>query len=247
VTAVSAAATELWQVEVDLLATLAGAEVPFPLSVPSAGRYDRERDALLAMAANALRLRGLADEDGPLGPAEQFTTALAHHTGAVHLVGAEGAVCALLSRGGRAVLCRQRGAEESVSVRSLPADRLADELMAALPALPARRMTSLSVPADVVHRASAAADDAEANALVHAACADRDQAVAVMTVLREVTGGGQVTASRGGDPAGAALSWVDTGAGRLRVSEDRGWLSLNPFGARELAAAVRELVALARR
>ena len=57
-------------VELDLLATYAASEIPFPLQVPSFGEVPPERDLLFASAGETLELRGLADEDGPLDLAE---------------------------------------------------------------------------------------------------------------------------------------------------------------------------------
>src|SRR6266540_2738243 len=73
-------------IELDLLATHAGVPVPFPLRVPSFGRIAGEREVLLAAAGQTLRMRGLADETGPVGAAAELVTALREHRGTVDLV-----------------------------------------------------------------------------------------------------------------------------------------------------------------
>ncbi|TDP93854.1 ESX secretion-associated protein EspG [Labedaea rhizosphaerae] len=233
-------------VEFDLLTTFAGVDVPFPLRVPSFGSYDVERDTLLAMACETLRRRGLADEDQPLGMAERLVAALAEHTAAVHMSSGDRVWCALIRRG-RAVVCTQAGADDMVSTRSVPTDRLADELAGELPALPARRAMPLRLSVPALGRALAASDERGVRAAVRADCPDREQAAALGEVLGEVTGHGRLGVSSCGELVGPELSWVDTEAGRLRVVADREWVSLNPLGVRELTAALRELVAAARR
>src|SRR2546429_471587 len=105
------APAELGLVELDLLATHAGATIPFPLRVPSFGRLPGERAELFAAAGETLSLRELADEDGPTGLAAELAAALARRRGTVDLVANDARAVAILY-GTQALLCRQRPGDE---------------------------------------------------------------------------------------------------------------------------------------
>lgn len=255
-------------VELDLLATYARAPIPFPLRVPSFGRFPGERDVLFAIAGATMRHRALADEDGPTGLGDQLATALAGRSGTVDLVltgtGDPGGVVAII-HGDHALLCRQTlsdAATELVEVRRVHVDGLADAVVGQLPPLPGAKTMPVRVPtaaARGIFQSSARSHGGPGNRLFQVAarygCSVEDLD-ALVQAGNAVTGGGQlgatVVSEHGRDVrAGAELSWVDGPAGRLRIAVEpgggHGWVSVNPLHPKELRAAVADLAALAGR
>ncbi len=252
-------------VELDLLATHAGVPVPFPLRVPSFGRIPEERAVLLDAAGHALRLRGLADDHGPIGPAAELVTALSEYRGAVDLVAvteqrALGAV-ALVS-GSAALICEQdlgEGETGTVRVRQVKDTALAAALQPLLPAVAPARSMPVMLPAHVVdsahHLVADAADDAELQQrlrdLMRDYGGDPDALDQLAALLAEPTGRGQLGATRrsgsGVARAGAELSWLDGPRGRVRVYRGAdGWVSVNPLRQAALRFALNDLAMIAR-
>jgi len=221
-------------VELDLLATHAGARFPFPLRVGEFGRIEEERKVLLAAAGVTLRERGLAGDRGPLGIAAEVVTALRQCRGTVDLVLASPdetvGVVAMVYRSW-ALLCRQpmTGARQhtTVRIRRVAQNALADELLAMVPEVEAAVTMPITLPPT-----------------------DRDPAVVdeLGRVLPELTGSGQLGATRGGRRTGPDLSWLDSPRGRVRVNRaSGGWLSVNPLRPNELRYALDNMAMIARR
>jgi ESAT-6 protein secretion system EspG family protein len=234
-------------VELDLLATHAGVPLPFPLRVPSFGRIEAERAALLGVAGRTLRMRGLADEVGPLGMADELVIALREHRGTVDLVlvGPEGAdgIVALVYRSS-ALLCRQRVTDPAapVAVRRIPDTALAAELLALIPDVAPAKSMPISLPVRAMRQAAAA---------VHGIEDDHDRELRLRDLVRDcggdpggleplsglvstVLGRGQLGATRRAGAEGARvgeeLSWLDGPRGRVRVSGATDtWVSVNPL------------------
>lgn len=257
--------------ELDLLATHAGAAFPFPLRVPSVGRFAHERDDLLADAAHALRARGLATGSGPIGVAAELVTALREHRGAVDLVvigtdeatgatdEATGAV-AMVYRD-RAVVCRQslhgeRG--NAVRVTAVPATRLADALAGLIPEVRAASTLPITLPPGVVEGALRVFGDPEGDHaarrhvrdLVRAGGGDETAVDRLVNLFPVVAGRGQLGVVR---RTGNAItrphevSWLDSARGRLRVDRgDAGWVSVNPLRHSELVRRLGEAASVAR-
>ncbi|KOX14516.1 cytochrome C biogenesis protein [Saccharothrix sp. NRRL B-16348] len=250
--------------ELDLLATYAGAAFPFPLRVPSVGRFAHERDELLADAAHALRARGLATESEPIGVAAELVTALREHRGAVDLVvigteEATGAV-AMVYRD-RAVVCRQslhgeRG--NAVRVTAVPATRLADALAGLIPEVRAASTLPITLPPGVVEGALRVFGDPEGDHaarrhvrdLVRAGGGDESAVDRLVNLFPVVAGRGQLGVVR---RTGNAItrphevSWLDSARGRLRVDRgDAGWVSVNPLRHSELVRRLGEAASVAR-
>ena len=221
-------------VELDLLATHAGARFPFPLRVPEFGRIEGERAVLLAAAGVTLRSRGLAGERGPLGVAAEVVTALRECRGTVDLVltgraGTAGVV-AMVYRSWT-LICRQHltgdAAGDGVRVRRVAQNALADELFAMVPAAEPIVTMPITIP-------PGGADPAALGELG--------------VVLPELTGSGHLGATRDGARAGAELSWLDGPRGRVRVNRaDDGWLSVNSLRQNEMRLALNDLATIARR
>ncbi len=210
-------------VEMDLLATHAGVRWPFPLRVPSFGRVDSERGALLAEAAQGLQARGLATGQGPVGLAQDLVEALRDYRAAVDLVvvGAETIGAVALVHGHRAVVCRQELSTSTVRVTSVPAAELSDELAALVPRVGAAQTMPLTVPPG----------------------RERDG----LAQFFPAPGQGQAGAvSRGGTRL-REVSWLDSAKGRVRVDVGGdGWLSVNPMRHHEVVRAIGEIAAVAR-
>lgn len=258
-------------VELDLLTTYAGVELPFPLQVPAFGRVQPERDVLFAAASETLQARGLADENGPLAIADRLVDALARPAGGVDLVlggpdWESGAVA--LVQGRTALLCLQRFNEAEhriVEVEEIDLDVLADELLQLVPALPAGQSIPLRLPLPAMRAAhqvlttARARDDQdtierEVLDVLRSGGVDPAAASRLVALLHPLDGYGQmgVTRRAGGaddERVGAELSWIDTPAGRHRVgaSPDGQWMSVNPLPMDDLHAMIRDFVAKVRR
>ncbi len=212
-------------VEMDLLATHAGVRWPFPLRVPSFGRYASERDELLAEAGQGLLVRGLATEHGPLGMAAELVTALQEYRGAVDLVVVgEGTVTGAVAMvyDDWAVVCHQDlDGGSTVRATRVGAEELSGELTGLIPEHRAAQFMPATLPPG----------------------AGLDQ----LKDLFPVRGQGQlgVVIRHGGR---GEVSWLDSARGRIRVDAGSdGWVSVNPMRHNELLRAVNEAAAVARR
>lgn len=259
-------------VELDLLATYAGAELPFPLQVPSFGRVPPERDLLFAGAGETLRLRGLADDDGPTGLADRLVSLLASRRGGIDLVlggpGWESGAVALTDRS-TAVLCLQRFNPDEhhlVDAYQVDADVLADELYSLVPELVGGHTIPLRLPLRAMRAAhelltSASGQGASVEQRVYEVLRDGGVDVTaaekLASVLHPLTGYGQMGVTRPGDGGedgrvGHELSWIDAPTGRYRIDSTRdgegdGWVSINPLHPDELFTLIRGNVAKVRR
>ncbi|MCC8246102.1 ESX secretion-associated protein EspG [Saccharothrix luteola] len=251
-------------VELDLLATHAGVAFPFPLRVPSVGRFAHERDELLAAAGHALCDRGLATASGPVGVAEELVTALREYRGAVDLVvigtdEATGAV-AMVYRD-RAVVCRQSPLDErgsAVRVTAVPATGSADELAGLIPEVRAASTMPITLPPGVVEGALRMFEDPggdpaarrHVRELVRAAGGDEAAVDRVVTLFPAVAGRGQLgVVRRTGDAVTRPheVSWLDGARGRLRIDRgDAGWVSVNPLRHGELVRLLGGAASVAR-
>ena len=242
--------TDVQLVEMDLLATHAGVPFPFPLRVPSFGRFTDERDVLLAEAGHALCDRGLATGHGPAGVAADLVTALREHRSTVDLVvvGA-GTVTGMVAmvHGDHAMLCRQPLHAEragTVQVTRVPAAALANEFTGLIPNVSAPRALPITIPPGVV--GDAPTTRRQARALIRDAGGDEAVVDQLVDLFPALTGRGQFGVTRRGTRP-LEVSWLDSPRGRVRVSgDDRGWVSVNPLRRSELVRLVRDAATLAR-
>lgn len=251
-------------VELDLLAAYAGVPFPFPLRVPSFGRIEGEREVLLAAAGQTLRIRGLADETGPIGAAAELVDALREHRGTVDLVltGPDGttAAVAMIYRSS-ALLCRQPWNDDlanTVQVRTIAETALAQELFELVPERPAARSMPITLPDRAVRTATrliaGVENDAEKERRLRDLVRDRGGDPGVLDTLAgllpALTGKGQLGATRrasGSVRAGTELSWLDGPQGRVRVTRaDDGWVSVNPLRQADVRNALNEMATTAR-
>ncbi|PWW62776.1 ESX secretion-associated protein EspG [Actinokineospora spheciospongiae] len=235
----AAAGVDFGLVELDLLATHAGARFPFPLRVPEFGRIAGEREVLLAAAGVTLRSRGLAGERGPLGIAAEVVTALRRYRGTVDLVlaGPDGAVGVVgVVYRSWALICAQRftgdPATNGVRVRRVAQNTLAEELLRLVPEVEAAVTMPITVPPD-------GSDPAALDELG--------------LLLPELTGAGQLGANRRAPlpataRAGTELSWLDGPRGRVRVDRaEDGWSSVNSLRHSDLGLALTACATIAGR
>jgi hypothetical protein len=144
----------LHPVEVDLLCTFADVQAPFPLEIPSVGETDVERLVMFTGAREQLTERGLADENGPLGVADDFVYLLQKATGVLDLVLAQerqtyGA--AVLTYRNEALLVSQDATEPDrmVRMKACTLDDAIEDIIGMIPTLEA----SLSAPFNLPRRA----------------------------------------------------------------------------------------------
>ncbi len=221
-------------VELDLLAAHAGTRFPFPLRVPEFGRIAGEREVLLAAAGVTLRVRGLAGRRRPLGVAAELVTALREHRGTVDLVlaGPDSVVgvLAMVYRTWALICCQPlTGAQAGTGVwlRRVGQNELADRLIGMVPAVAPVRAMPITFPPDG---------------------ADPGVLDDLGGLLAELTGSGQLGATRRGTRSGTELSWLDGPRGRVRVNRAAdGWLSVNPLRQNEIRLALDEMAMTARR
>lgn len=261
----------LHPVEVDLLCSFADVAAPFPLEVPSTGTTDTERLVMYAGARDTLTDRGLADEDGPLGVADDFVYLLRNATGVLDLVLAQeklSVAAVVLTYRDEALLVAQDLADPDlvIQMKALTLDDAVEELLHLVPALEAAMTAPFNLPRQAVHDAfqvllkrlpEVDTEEAlgtvtplppeEVEDLLGAHGIDERVTRRMVAQLQPVLGNGQVGVAKRDDTedqwhrAGTELRWVDTPRGRLRLAEDGEWISVNPLTADEIRAALRRL------
>ena len=165
--------------------------------MPEFGRIAGEREVLLAAAGVTLRARGLAGERGPLGVAAEVVTALRECRGTVDLVltgpGVAVGVVAMVYRSW-ALICHQPltgdPATNGVRIRRVAQNALADELIGMVPEVEPAITMPITLPPD-------GGDPGVLDELGR--------------LLPELTGAGQLGASRRGTGAAAGTRTVLVG------------------------------------
>lgn len=261
----------LHPVEVDLLCTFAEVEPPFPLEIPSTGESDLERTIMFAGAREQLTDRGLADDEGPLGVADDFVYLLRNATGVLDLVLAQEKrtlAAAVLTYRDEALLVTQDAADPEALLRmkALSLDDAVEELLGLIPKLDASMSAPFNLPRRAVENAFSALvshmpeDDHapeplrsdEVDELLRTHGIDERVARRMVSHLQPVTGNGQAGVAKRDQTedqwhrAGAELSWLDTPRGRFRLAEDGEWISVNPLQHDEIRAALRKLASSVR-
>jgi EspG family len=262
----------LHPVEVDLLCTFAEVVPPFPLEIDAVGETDIERAIMFAGAREQLTERGLADEDGPLGVADDFVYLLRNATGVLDLVLAQetrtlGA--AVLSYRDEALLVTQDAADPAAMVRmkALSLDDAVEDLLRLIPAMDPSMAAPFNLPRQAVQNAfstlashmpeeDGAAPDPlrsdEVDELLRTHGIDERVARRMVQYLQPVLGNGQAGIAKRDQTedqwhrSGTELSWLDTPKGRFRLAEDGEWISVNPLSTDEIRAGLRKLAASVR-
>lgn len=253
------AGTPLHPVEVDLLCVFAEVEAPFPLEVPAFGETDVEQRSLFRSAREQLTERGLADENGPLGVAEDFVFLLRSGTGVVDMILAQREptlAAAVLVHRDEALLVTQDLASDEQMIRMKPAtlDEALDDLVRLVPKVDAPMVAPFSLP----RRAVQAAFDAlvgrdeppsaqEVDEVLRTQGLDDRITRRMVSTLQPVLGNGQVGIARRDQTedmwarVGEELRWLDTERGRFRLAGDDEWMSVNPLPRDEIRAEIRKL------
>lgn len=253
------AGVALHPVEVDLLCVFAEVAAPFPLEIPSSGTSEVEQRSLFRSAREQLTDRGLADENGPLGVAEDFVFLLRSSTGVLDMVLAKeelGLAAAVLVHRDEALLVTQDLLEPDNVVRMKAAtlDEAVDDLIRLVP----RAEVPLTAPFSLPRRALSAAFDAmmdrtepltaqETDEVLRAQGIDDRIVRRMVTYLQPVLGSGQIGVARRDDTedqwqrVGDELRWLDTERGRFRLAGDDEWMSVNPLSRDDIRAEARKL------
>lgn len=258
------AGAPLHPVEVDLLCVFAEVEAPFPLEIPASGESDVEQRALFRSAREQLTERGLADENGPLGVAEDFVFLLRSCTGVVDMVLAKEELtlaAAVLVHRDEALLVTQdlTSPELMIRMKAATLDEALDDLVRLVP----RAEAPLTAPFSLPRRALEAAFEAlvareeplmaqEVDEVLRAQGIDDRVSRRMASHLQPVLGNGQVGVARRDQTedqwqrVGDELRWLDTERGRFRLAGDDEWMSVNPLPRDEIRAEVRKLALKAR-
>ncbi len=255
----------LLPVEVDLLCTFAEVEPPFPLEVPASGLTGVEQRMLFRDAREQLTDRGLADENGPLGVAEDFVFLLRSATGVLDLVLATeklDVAVALMTHRDESLLVTQELSDPDgvIRMKAVTLDDAVNDVMALIPRVEPPRIAPFSLPRRAIEDAftammSRAPDGGEPGPLTATEVEDLlgshgiDDRVTrrMVSYLQPVLGNGQAGVARRDDSedqwqrVGEELRWLDTEHGRYRLAGDDAWMSVNPLPREEMRDAVRRL------
>jgi hypothetical protein len=261
----------LLPVEVDLLCAFAEVEAPFPLEIPASGTSELERRHRYRDAREQLTDRGLADENGPLGVAEDFAFLVRSSTGVLDLLLATekqtfGAV--VLTHRDEALLVTQDLSDREGVVRmkaATPEDAVAD-LMRLVPRLDPPMIAPFSLPRRAIEDAFTAMmtrvpedgrparelSPQELDDLLRSHGIDDRVARRMVSTLQPVLGNGQAGNARRDDSedqwhrVGEELRWLDTERGRFRLAGDDTWMSVNPLPRDDINSALRQMAGLTR-
>lgn len=253
------AGAPLHPVEVDLLCVFAEVEAPFPLEIPASGQTDAEQRSLYRSAREQLTARGLADEGGPLGVAEDFVFLLRSCTGVLDMVLAKEELllaAAVLVHRDEALLVTQDLASEDGMVRMKAAtlDEAIDDLVRLVPRAEAPMTAPFSLPRRALEAAFGALVDRaeplmaqEVDEVLAAQGIDDRVVRRMVSSLQPVLGNGQIGVACRDDSedqwqrVGEELRWLDTERGRYRLAGDAEWMSVNPLPREEIRTEIRKL------
>lgn len=263
----------LLPVEVDLLCVFAEVEAPFPLEVPASGTTGIEQRMLFRSAREQLTERGLADENGPLGVAEDFVFLLRSSTGVLDLVlrtEKTGLAVALMTHRDESLLITQELTDADggvVRMKAVTLDEAVDDVMRLVPRVEAPLIAPFSLPRRAIEDAFTAMMSRmpateggapepltaqEIDELLRSHGIDDRVVRRMVSHLQPVLGNGQAGVARRADDAeqwqrvGEELRWLDTERGRYRLAGDDSWMSVNPLPREEIRAELRRLAAQTR-
>jgi hypothetical protein len=253
----------LLPVEVDLLCTFAEVEAPFPLEIPASGTTGTEQRMRFRDAREQLTDRGLADENGPLGVAEDFVFLLRSATGVLDLVLAteklDLAVAVMTHRDESLLVTQQLSDPDgAIRMKATTLDDAVSDLMKLVPRVEAPRTAPFSLPRRAIEDAFTAMLSRSSGAPENLTAQEIDELLAghgiddrvtrrMVSHLQPVLGNGQAGVARRDDSedqwqrVGEELRWLDTERGRYRLAGDDSWMSVNPLPRDEIRAALRSL------
>jgi EspG family len=253
------AGAPLHPVEVDLLCVFAEVEAPFPLEIPASGQSDVEQRMLFQSAREQLTERGLADESGPLGVAEDFVFLLRACTGILDMVLAKEDLtlaAAVLVHHDEALLVTQDLTSPDKMIRMKPAtlDAALDDLVRLVPRAEVPLTAPFSLPRQALERAFTAMVERseslmaqEVDEILRTQGIDDRVSRRMVSHLQPVVGSGQVGIARRDETedmwsrVGEELRWLDTERGRFRLAGDAEWMSVNPLSRDDLRSEIRQL------
>ncbi|GAA2659976.1 MULTISPECIES: ESX secretion-associated protein EspG [Actinosynnema] len=226
--------------ELRLLCEFAERPWPLPLTEPSSGAGHLGRPLENYNAARALESRGLADERGPLGAAADVVAALREGILAHLVLGGPVPVAAsVLRHRGACVVLVQRASW--IEVLGVARDPLPNTLLSLIPKVDAASTLPMSLPREAVDAVKCLREQH----LIERVLADHGVGPAAqqhwVTALHPVLSNGQF-----GTRPDNEVRWVDSGLGRLRLTESDGWISANPMTEGALRSSFREILHRAR-
>ncbi|HWM05791.1 MAG TPA: ESX secretion-associated protein EspG [Actinophytocola sp.] len=257
----------LLAVEVDLLCTFAEVEAPFPLDIPASGHTGLEQRMRFRDAREQMTDRGLADENGPLGVAEDFVYLLRSSTGVLDLVlttEKQSLAIVLMTHRDESLLVTQELSDVDgvVRMKAVTLDEAVDHLMRLIPDLKAPLTAPFSLPRRAIEDAfntmmarmpttEGGAPDplmaGEIDELLSSHGIDDRVTRRMVSHLQPVLGNGQTGIARRDDSedqwrrVGEELRWLDTERGRFRLAGDDTWMSVNPLPREEIRDELRRL------
>jgi len=261
----------LLPVEVDLLCAFAEVEAPFPLNIPASGISENERRHRFREAREQLTDRGLADENGPLGVAEDFVFLVRSSTGALDLslsTDNRGFAAVVLTHREESLLVTQELTDPDGVVRMKAAtlDEAVADLMRLVPRVDPPMTAPFSLPRRALEDAFTAMmaqvpedgtpprqlTGSELDEVLRSHGIDDRVSRRMVSTLQPVLGNGQAGNARRDDSedqwhrVGDELSWLDTERGRFRLAGDDTWMSVNPLPRDEINAELRRMAARTR-
>jgi len=261
----------LLPVEVDLLCAFAEVEAPFPLEIPASGESEIERRYRYRDAREQLTDRDLADENGPLGVAEDFVFLVRSSTGALDLVLSTEKLdlaAVVLTHRDESLLVTQdfTDPEGVIRMKACTLDDAVDDLMQVIPPLEAPMIAPFSLPRRALEDAFHAMmtrmpDDGgrpeqmsaqDIDDLLRSHGIDDRVARRMVSVLQPARGNGQAGNARRDDSEeqwqriGEELRWLDTDRGRFKLAGDETWMSVNPLPREDIRKELRQLAARTR-
>lgn len=249
----------LLPVEVDLLCTFAEVEAPFPLEIPPTGVTGLEQRMRFRDAREEMTERGLADENGPLGVAEDFVFLLRSSTGVLDMVLAteklDLAVVLMTHRDESLLVTQQLSDPDGVvRMKAVTLDEAVADLMKLVPRVDAPRTAPFSLPRRAIEEAfhammaqEGSLTAQEIDELLASHGIDDRISRRMVSHLQPVLGNGQAGVARRDDSedqwrrTSEELRWLDTERGRFLLAGDDTWLSVNPLPRDELRAELRRL------
>ncbi|MEU4742416.1 ESX secretion-associated protein EspG [Actinosynnema sp. NPDC023658] len=222
--------------ELLLLCEFAERSWPLPLAEPHMATDHQAHLERTNEAVRTLTARGLADERGPRDFAADVVTALREGGRAYLVVGGSAPLAATVLRHTRTccILVQHRN---DVRVLRSTVDTLPDALLSLVPRVRAANAMPLLLPRKAVDAVKHLREEHVVERVLAEHGVNRATQQRWITTLHPVVSDGQF-GSRPDDE----VRWVDSGLGRLSLTESSGWISVNPLSERLLRRRFWEIL-----
>ncbi|KOX34361.1 hypothetical protein ADK67_03740 [Saccharothrix sp. NRRL B-16348] len=222
--------------ELLLLCEFAERSWPLPLAEPAMAADHQAHLERTKQAVNTLTARGLANERGPRDFAADVVTGLREGSRAYLVVGGPAPLAAAVLRhtGTCCVLVQDKS---DIRVLRSTLDTLPDTLLSLIPRVHAANVMPLLLPRKAVDAVKHLREEHLVERMLAEHGIDRATQQRWITTLYPVVSDGQF-GSRPDDE----VRWVDSGPGRLSLTESSGWISINPLPERLLRRRIWEIL-----